>query len=187
MCVLQVPPNLTTYGSGFHPPKRCRHFGSTWNRYMTIKVGDCTPTACRAHLTRPQKALSSLRRTLVTFSQTPYRSRPDSNIKLMTPSLMGKSCDASGKYWQYCCDGDTVTPQSNFRNKWLRITVIKFYIFDLQISQLVWLPGNGLSLCTHTDTPSYSHDMCSANKITSQNQNFIHHQYMKKNLKRTQP
>lgn len=84
------PPHLTAYGSGFHPLKRCRHFGSTWNRYTTIKVGDCAPTACRAHLTRPQKALSSLRRTLVTFSQTPYRSKPDSNIKPMTPSLMGK-------------------------------------------------------------------------------------------------
>lgn len=44
-------------GSGFQPAKRCRHFGSTWNRYTAIKTGDCALTACHVHLTRPQKAL----------------------------------------------------------------------------------------------------------------------------------
>lgn len=106
--VLQVPPfhppsKLTTYGSGFHPLKRFRHFGSTWNRYTTIKVDDCAPTAC-AHLTRPQKALSSLRRTLVTFRQTPYRSRPDSNMKPMTPSLTTRCVReilTASLWWRY--------------------------------------------------------------------------------------
>lgn len=44
-------------GSGFQPLKCCRQFVSTWNRYMTIKMADCAPTACQVHLTRPQMAL----------------------------------------------------------------------------------------------------------------------------------
>lgn len=44
-------------GSGFQPLKCCRQFGSTRNHYMTIKMGDCAPTACQVHLTQPQKAL----------------------------------------------------------------------------------------------------------------------------------
>lgn len=44
-------------GSGFQPLKCCRQFGSTWNHYMTIKMGDCAPTACQVHLTQPQRAL----------------------------------------------------------------------------------------------------------------------------------
>lgn len=128
--MLRCPPNLATVlifsyssqhqrawltasaavwrGSGFQPLKRCRHFGSTWNRYTAIKTGDCALTACHVHLTWPHAALMFTREgaddlqpdTLSRRTQFLILYRAGDTI-LHQQSGSGEITWCIGKYWQH--------------------------------------------------------------------------------------
>ena len=89
---IQITTSVVVWlSSGFQPLKRCRQFGSTWNRYMTIKMGDCAATACQVHLTQPQRALMFTQEGMDDLQPDTLSLKTNVQyyMKLMIPSFMG--------------------------------------------------------------------------------------------------